>query len=270
MSNGRAFVVMQVGNDNSPERKRANEVYSFIIRPALEQFDVEPYRADLDPSPGAVTPTLLRELLEARLIVADLTGRNPNVFYELGISHSFARPLICIADSASHLPFDAKDERVIQLGDYPDTGLTYAQGEKAKAYLVETLKVVLEDGYAPPSPLQSVGAVRSLDQLANSDPVAAEVAEMREVLEEIRENVKKTRLAIPPAILEDIASLHALVEDLAPSLDNGRIESLKTRDTSARHDAWVDSVLNSKNEYMQRQPVRDPWSTPADPDEPPF
>lgn len=258
---------MQVGSETSPERKRANEVFRFIIKPALEEFGIEPYRADLDLSPGGVTPTLLRELLEARLIVADLTGRNPNVFYELGISHSFARPLVCIADSASHLPFDAKDERVIQLGDYPDTGLTYAQGETAKASLVETLKIALQDGYVPPSPLQSVGAVRSLDQLATSDPVAAEVAEMREVLDEIRENVKKVRLAIPQAVLADLDALHQFVEDHMLAVTSSRIEDLKTDETSARHDAWVDNVLKERARQDQaRQP--DPWSSSSD--EPPF
>jgi hypothetical protein len=51
---------------------------------------------------------MLAELLTARVVIADLTGRNPNVFYDLGITHSFARPLISIADSAGSLPFDAK------------------------------------------------------------------------------------------------------------------------------------------------------------------
>jgi hypothetical protein len=271
MGNGRAFVVMQVGSDGSPERRRADEVFDYIITPVLKNFDIEPYRADLDPSPGSVTPKMLKELVEARLVVADLTGKNPNVFYELGITHSFSRPLICIADLATQLPFDAKDERIIQLGEYPESGLPIAKAEKAKDSLTASLRVVLEEGYVPPSPLRNVAANRSLDQLATDDPVAAEIADMREVLDEIRENVTKVRLAIPPAVLEDIGALHALVEDLVPTLDYDRIEALKTSDTSARHDAWVDRVLSDRSEFLRRQPHRDPWSTPAAPsDEPPF
>jgi len=136
----------------TPERKRADEIYNFVIVPALKQFDILPYRADLDPSPGAITQKMLSELVEASLVIADLTGRNPNVFYELGIAHSFGKPLISIADAVSSLPFDAKDERVIELGEYSAAGLTYAQGESAKASLVESLGVVLDDGYLPPSP----------------------------------------------------------------------------------------------------------------------
>src|SRR5690242_2312174 len=97
----RAFVIQQIGADDSPERRRADEIYEGIIVPAAESLGLEAYRADLDATPGAITPRMLSELLGARVVIADLTGRNPNVFYELGITHSFARPLISIADSVA-------------------------------------------------------------------------------------------------------------------------------------------------------------------------
>lgn len=153
---------MQVGAKDSPERKRADEIYNYVVVPAVRAAGLEPYRADQDLSPGAITPKMLLGLLSARVVIADLTGRNPNVFYELGIVHSFARPLISIADSSSTLPFDAKDERVIELGEYTESGLTYAQGERVKASLQESLGIVLADSYSPPSPLQGVAANRSV------------------------------------------------------------------------------------------------------------
>ena len=131
----RAFTIQQVGADNSPERKRADEIYNYIIVPAVRETGLEPYRADLDPSPGSIIAKMLSELLSARIVIADLTGHNPNVFYELGITHSFARPVISIADSRRSLPFDAKDERIIELGEYPPDGLTYKQVVDAEASL---------------------------------------------------------------------------------------------------------------------------------------
>jgi hypothetical protein len=121
------------------------------------------------------------------LVIADLTGRNPNVFYELGIAHAFARPLISIADSQSSLPFDTKDERIIELGEYSSAGLTYTQGEQAKAALQESLSIVLSDGYVPPSPLRELAANASVDRLAPENPIAAELAQVREYLEEMRQ-----------------------------------------------------------------------------------
>jgi hypothetical protein len=157
-----AFVVMQVGAKDSLERKRADEIYGHVVGPAVTAAGLEPYRADLDPSPGGITPKMLLKLLGARVVIADLTGSSPNVFYELGIAHSFARPLILIASSPENLPFDAKDERVIELGEYTPAGLTYTQGERAQASLRESLGIVLADSYSPPSPLHGVAANRSV------------------------------------------------------------------------------------------------------------
>ena len=118
-SKERVFVIQQIGSKDSSERKRADEIYQGIIVPAVNSAGLEAYRADLDLTPGAITAKMLSEFLKARVVIADLTGRNPNVFYELGITHSFARPLISIADSANSLPFDAKDERIIELRRVP-------------------------------------------------------------------------------------------------------------------------------------------------------
>jgi len=100
---------MQVGQKGSPDRKRADDVYSYVVAPALDEVGPKPYRSDLDPTPGQVNAQMLRRLLEATVVIADLTGRNPNVFYEFGIVHAFARPVVALADRASALPFDAHD-----------------------------------------------------------------------------------------------------------------------------------------------------------------
>ena len=271
----RAFVIMQVGAKDSPERKRADEIYNFIVVPAVEGIGLEPYRADLDPSPGAITPKFLSELLSARLVIADLTGHNPNVFYELGITHSFGRPLISIADSSNSLPFDAKDERVIELGEYATTGLTYAQGEQAKASLQESLGIVLADDYSPPSPLRELAANRSVDQLAPENPIAAELAQMRETLEDIRKRVM-SRSAIPRSTRADITALRTVIEHNLGYLDNEDFTTLVTGGTSLEHDDWVMALEKRRRpRHQARTEADDPWAADASDDaaasdEPPF
>ena len=237
----RAFIIMQVAAKDSPERKRADEIYNFIVVPAVKDAGLEPYRADLDLSPGAITPKMLLELLSARVVIADLTGRNPNVFYELGITHSFARPLISIADSSDSLPFDAKDERVIELGEYVASGLTYAQGEQAKSSLQESLKIVLADDYSPPSPLREVAANRSVDQLAPENPIAAEMAQFRETLEDIRKSVAP-RVSIPRSLQVDIAALREVIRWNILSLDDEDFAMLSTPETSPSQDSWAEKL----------------------------
>lgn len=71
------------------------------------------FRGDEDDSPGQITPRIVQGILDATLVVADLTGENPNVYYELAIAHAFARPVLHIGDSDTRPKFDTKDSRVI-------------------------------------------------------------------------------------------------------------------------------------------------------------
>jgi hypothetical protein len=209
----KAFTIQQIGPRDSPERKRADEIYEGIIVPAVEETGLEPYRADLDLTPGAITPKMLSELLGARVVIADLTGRNANVFYELGITHSFARPLISIAESSSALPFDAKDERVIELGECPPSGLGFRQGQLAIASLRQSLEIVLAESYVPRSPLREVAANRSVDQLAPDNPLAAEMAQMREALDQIRQKITL-----------DLSERNTAAYDASPSAERNSLD----------------------------------------------
>jgi hypothetical protein len=55
----------------------------------------------------------------ARLVIADCTGRNPNVFYEIGVAHTLGRPVVLIAHTDHDVPFDLKANRYIRY-DYPE------------------------------------------------------------------------------------------------------------------------------------------------------
>jgi hypothetical protein len=265
---------MQIGSKDSDERKRADEIYNFIIKPAVKNAGLDPYRADLDLSPGAITTKLLSELLVARLVIADLTGRNPNVFYELGITHSFARPLISIADSSTSLPFDAKDERVIELGEYPPTGLTYVQGESAKASLQQSLAIVLAADYVPPSPMRDIAASRSIDDLAPESPLAAlaaEMAQFRESLEDVRRRVTP-RTVIPSDLHADIEAMREVLARNVGYLDDDDFTALTSEATSSQQGKWAHML---RRDYQRKSTSSDdPWSAePSDTgfsDEPPF
>ena len=259
----RVFVIQQIGAKDSPERKRADEIYNFIVVPAVKEAGLEPYRADLDLTPGAITPKMLSELLSARVVIADLTGHNSNVFYELGITHSFARPLISIADSSRSLPFDARDERIIELGEYPSSGLTYVQGERAQASLKESLDIVLGDGYLPSSPLREAAANRSVDELAPEDPIAAELGQMRETLEEIRKKVT-SRTTTSPVTQATINSLREVIERNVGYLDDEDFEILSDEDLSRAQTVWAGKLQRTGRRTQARKPVEDPWGEDAE------
>jgi hypothetical protein len=76
----RGFFISQIGAEGSPERARADEVFDYIILPVATRFNIDVIRADRDPTPGQITMQMIKTLLASKVVFADLTGRNPNVY----------------------------------------------------------------------------------------------------------------------------------------------------------------------------------------------
>lgn len=175
------FVISQIGDKGSNERKRADEIYEFVVEPVAIRHGLAVKRSDLDPTPGTITTQIIKGIINAKVVIADLTGRNPNVFFELGVAQSFAKPLVLLVKDPNMLPFDVKGERTIVVGDGEVLGVSDAKS--ASESLIESLKIVLEEGYQPASLVTEVASARSLDALAPDNPITAEVGTLRELLE---------------------------------------------------------------------------------------
>jgi hypothetical protein len=106
--------------------KRFDSTYREAIRPAvfkLSQERSEPWdcrRGDDFRVPGSITKEIVTSLHTADLVIADLSGNSPNVFYELGVAHSSARPTIMITRDISEIPFDIKPYRVHRYTETPE------------------------------------------------------------------------------------------------------------------------------------------------------
>jgi nucleoside 2-deoxyribosyltransferase len=186
-----AFVICQVGTEDSNVRKRADEIYNYIVKPVVAEHNLTPTRSDLDATPGQVTAQIIQSLTSAAVIIADLTGRNPNVYYELGVAHSFGKPVVILVDSVESLSFDTAQERVIEIGTGERLGVEEA--EKAKLKLREAMQLVLDPDYRPSSLVSDAAGTQSLDALAPENPIAQELAHMRERLElVVRQTAQET------------------------------------------------------------------------------
>ena len=106
------FFITPIGEPGSPQRKRADQVQRYILREVLSR-KYKIVRADELAHPGSVTHQIISLLYNADLVIADLTGSNANVAYELAVRHAFNKVSIHIVDKADHIPFDLKDERTI-------------------------------------------------------------------------------------------------------------------------------------------------------------
>lgn len=82
------FVIAPIGEEESETRKRSDQVLKHIITAPVEGLGYEVIRADKISEPGIITSQIIEYIVDADLVVADLTERNPNVFYELALRHA--------------------------------------------------------------------------------------------------------------------------------------------------------------------------------------
>jgi len=110
----KCFIIGPIGNDNSLTRENANKLLEYIIKPVLDDLKYEsPSRSDYLNQPGLITSQIIKGINEAGFVIADLTGHNPNVYYELGFCHTINKPTILMQSDNTNLPFDVGGIRTI-------------------------------------------------------------------------------------------------------------------------------------------------------------
>lgn len=107
------FFIAPIGPDGSDIRKRSDQVLRHIIKPAADGAGYKAIRSDEIAETGAITAQVIEHLIDDPLVIADLTGWNPNVFYELAVRHAFKKPVILIIQQDQSIPFDVSTERTI-------------------------------------------------------------------------------------------------------------------------------------------------------------
>src|SRR5262245_16893228 len=105
-TNRNCFVICPFGVPDSASRKRSDMVLEYVITPAVDAFKYSVNRADLAAQPGIVTVHVIQHLIEDNLVIADITERNPNVFYELAIRHAIRKPYVQIVSKDQEIPFN--------------------------------------------------------------------------------------------------------------------------------------------------------------------
>jgi hypothetical protein len=155
----RCFVISPIGQDGSEVRKHADYVFYFIIKPALDKHGIEAVRSDHLNEPGKISDQMFREILNDDLCVAVLTGRNPNVYYELAVAQSATRPVILLIQEGEELPFDIQDLRTVRYdldpkrlfeGTYANVLSDYITSFEAMQWRI-------------PNPIVPIGQLLSLD-----------------------------------------------------------------------------------------------------------
>jgi len=96
-----------------PFDPKFREVYLEVYKPVCEQNDLDCWRVDEISRPGSITRYIVEGIIDAEVVIADLTSQNPNVFYELGIAHSVGNKTVMTAQTLNDVPFDIRSYRVL-------------------------------------------------------------------------------------------------------------------------------------------------------------
>ncbi len=166
--------------------EEALQVFEEIIKAACDPFKIDAYRADHIDDPGEIPEQIFEALRDEELVVADLTGANPNVMYELGIRHITSKCTLQIGEK-DRLPFDINTIRTVQFKRTP-SGLIAARNK-----LSALIGSYLANGCKPPTAARIMNSGGS----SATPQAAADIA-----------------AASPGADAEDVESLEADEEPL--------------------------------------------------------
>jgi hypothetical protein len=189
------FVIAPIGEDGSDVRARSDRVFNYVIEPAARECGYKALRADKISTPGIITNQVIQEVINAPMVVADLTGHNANAFYELAVRHMVKKSLVQMITKGEKIPFDLAASRVLY---YEEPALETV--ERTRTELIDHIRSAEGGGGDSDNPI-SVSVERHALR-ASGNPLETQVAELADAL-----------TAVATAIRSDIADLRTQVAE---------------------------------------------------------
>jgi hypothetical protein len=119
------FMVMPFAEDLQP-------IYDDHIKPVTNAKNLRIKRGDDFFADQSIMADIWSAIYACKLVIADCTGKNPNVFYELGIAHTLGQSVILLTQQMDDIPFDLRHLRVIQY-EYTPPGMKIFEEKLADA-----------------------------------------------------------------------------------------------------------------------------------------
>jgi hypothetical protein len=143
------FVIMPIADHPDYEKDHFNRVYEYLIKPACIRAGYHPYRADDSKASHMIMFDILKKIMDCDMAICDLSSKNANVFYELGLRQAFNKKTILITDGRDKAPFDISGFRYV----------TYSSSLRVDSVERETLSIsemLIETEAAPEDDVNSI------------------------------------------------------------------------------------------------------------------
>ena len=160
------FIVCPIGDEGSDVRNHSDWLFEGIVKPVLaelKEFNA-PTRADKISQPGMIDTQVIELLLDADLVIADLSLLNPNVFYEIGIRHMTQKPIVHMQLKSDRVPFDVSGYRAIKFALKHPSDLADARRE-----LTDAIKLASSEDHRVENPVTHARGRIKIEQNASPE-----------------------------------------------------------------------------------------------------
>lgn len=192
----KCFVIMPISDQEGYLVGHFTKVYEQIIRPSVEEAGYEAYRVDENTICDTIMNKIFSAIQECPMAVCDLSGRNPNVLYELGLRQAYDKPVVLIQDDKTDKIFDVSG---ISTVFYKSTRL-YEDVIEARE---DIKKAILSTKEGKVNTLAKVMKVNAADF---STVEASQDDKINVMLEGIYNEIKKLKNGEPEDILYSVAA----------------------------------------------------------------
>ena len=188
------FIIMPISDCVGYETGHFTHVYNNIIKPSVINAGFSPTRADEEKSTDLIQLSILKKLIEAPIAICDLSARNPNVLFELGIRQAFDKPVVLIREKGTPEIFDIAPLRYFEYSKEMKYHDVLAFQKELTDAIKETKNASVDGSVNSIVKLLALNSPAAIPELAGSDKNALSldvlVSEMSDLKRMMREVVQ--------------------------------------------------------------------------------
>ena len=257
------FVIMPISDPETYENGHFRCVYEDIFCPAIEAAGYVPKRADDDKSSSMIQVNIIKDIIEAPMAICDLSTRNPNVLFELGIRQAFGLPVVLVQEEGTPRIFDIS---TINTVDYRKK-LNYREVLEDREKIASAIKATTEN-----NDLNSIIRLLDITQKAelkanasnDKDDIKVLLLAMTNEIQQLKNEVSKSPKVPVVSMLESLDVIQdkgltplqelQLIDYLAKMNSTMRVyEIAKTLNVSSD---YIVSYLNKKGIHIENHMSR--------------